>query len=144
MWKGFLSRHTLILSSHLHCVLLSGLVPWHFLVNILYALLIYFHFCASFRLLFLVSDMAHQLIEQIKPETNSVTTTINTRSNRNTAQRVPDISRNFARLSFRPVTPPCTYHAGRHTLRHFILTMQVTLTTLQKHPCICPSIFLLP
>lgn len=43
-----LLRHTLILSSNLHHVLLSGLVSWHFLVNILYALLISFHFCASF------------------------------------------------------------------------------------------------
>jgi hypothetical protein len=32
-------RYTLILSSNLHHVLLSGLVSWHILVNILYALL---------------------------------------------------------------------------------------------------------
>jgi hypothetical protein len=37
--NGCLLRYTWILSSNLHYVLLSGLASWHFLVNILYALL---------------------------------------------------------------------------------------------------------
>ena len=46
--SGFRLRYTLRLFSHLHHVLISGLAPWYFVVIILYALLISFHFCASF------------------------------------------------------------------------------------------------
>jgi hypothetical protein len=48
IWSGCLLRYTLILSSHLQHVLLSGPVWCQFLVNILYEHLILFHFCVSF------------------------------------------------------------------------------------------------